>query len=136
MSKTCSGTTKKGKRCRKKTTHDSGFCHIHRKKVESKSDEPVLNTEPLEECCICLDSLCEDVHILKCKHKMHLNCVRLLRNASCPICRTEIVPTGKLTRKNIDEMTQKYKNDNVVQNELPQPGWFFVDENNNLIILI
>lgn len=40
-----------------------------------------------EICCICLETLQEDICITSCKHLFHFNCLKNLYNTNCPYCR-------------------------------------------------
>ena len=50
----------------------------------------------MEECSICLENLWGDVTLLKCCHKFHTDCIKIVRNNKCPLCRNDIVKIGKL----------------------------------------
>ena len=53
-----------------------------------------INNEQVDECSICLDLLdtTQEIAILNCKHKFHLNCYLLWKNSgkpyslNCPLC--------------------------------------------------
>ena len=46
----------------------------------------------MEECCICLDPLKNDIVIFRCLHKIHYRCFQewSKRSSLCPICRKEM----------------------------------------------
>ena len=64
-----------------------------------------------EKCCICLESLEEDLKIWPCKHIIHNKCIFKMKNSECksrnqcPLCR-EII-----------EVEEKY----VINNNIPLP---------------
>ena len=50
----------------------------------------------MEECSICLENLWGDITLLKCNHKFHTECIKIVKNRVCPLCRNELVKIGKL----------------------------------------
>lgn len=52
--------------------------------------EVCLDTNPLGDCPICLDSLQNPIIILECEHKYHADCIRNWKQNSCPYCRLPI----------------------------------------------
>ena len=51
----------------------------------------------IEECCICLEYLNNDLKILQCGHKIHNRCILKMQNSKCPskykcpLCREKIL---------------------------------------------
>ena len=67
---------------------------------------------PMDKCSIC----CEDVYNennakLECGHIMHTDCVKKLRNSTCPYCRKEI-RSPLISQEDIYNMKKKYMEDN------------------------
>ena len=52
-------------------------------------------------CCICLDKLNNNIKILPCDHKYHIDCLNLWirSNPTCPICRASISNCGNEIRQ-------------------------------------
>ena len=46
-------------------------------------------SEPIEQCTICLENISSEFRLLKCKHKFHKNCIEKWFEAkdTCPVCR-------------------------------------------------
>lgn len=48
-----------------------------------------MNPYSCEDCCICLEKL-DDSIITPCGHSFHINCIKELLRAACPMCNTDI----------------------------------------------
>ncbi len=88
--KRCKSKTKKGCKCTKKTTHESGLCHVHQNKKNEKEEKEIENvansivsmikspcinykTNKKSDCCfVCLE---ETDNKLSCGHFIHTNCL-------------------------------------------------------------
>jgi hypothetical protein len=91
---------RKGDICGRKNKKGCQYCHYHSKKI-IVIDPPVNdNKNPekkeIDQCCICLDSLQNDVLTLKCNHKFHDVCLVQINNNKCPLCRKKISGVPKL----------------------------------------
>lgn len=75
-------------------------------------------------CPICLDTVTNDA-LLLCKHYMCLDCVRLLHNVVCPICRAPLV-SPLLSDSEMQTMNDKYTDD---INEINNNTSIIIDDN-------
>jgi|TARA_R110001632_G_scaffold140800_3_gene256863 hypothetical protein len=67
----------------------------------------------MEECSICLENLWGDITLLKCNHKFHTECIKIVKNRACPLCRNELVKIGKLN---------VYYSDSSVRYKIKEPN--------------
>jgi len=78
----------------------------------------------MSDCPICLDSVSNDARLL-CKHKMCLQCVLLLHNVVCPVCRAPLA-SPLLSDSDLQKMDDKYISD---VNEINNNTSFVIDDN-------
>ena len=64
------------------------------------------------ECAVCLEILeIEDKATTECGHEFHLDCIKSLRNPTCPYCRSPL-SCDKLTRLDLQKIRERYNYDN------------------------
>ena len=105
----CEGTTKKGKRCRKKVAKGCKRCHLHHEVFESPT------------CAICLCEFENEKKTLRCGHQFHESCILewLSRSSTCPHCRKNV---GRATRRWADEKIEE-QNDTDSEWEPEDDHW-------------
>jgi hypothetical protein len=90
--------------------------HLPLKPLEAP---PLEAQKPLEKCCICLSKVKEGTDAeLKCKHAMHLECVKSLRDDRCPMCR-ETLSSPLLEDKDVDAMKERSNQDRREREAFP-----------------
>ena len=93
---------------------------------ESVSPSKPLETSSLEKCCICLSKVKEGTDAeLKCKHAMHLDCVKSLRDDRCPLCR-QTLSSSLLEDKDVDAMKERSDQDRRERESLRLPLGFML----------
>ena len=95
----CSGTTAKGIACTKPVKNIGDFCHLHKNSPRSneKSESKVCS----DECGICLSEVLEHEDCgLICEHRFHVECLKHIIKAECPICRGPLIFKEKHNVKN------------------------------------
>jgi Ring finger domain len=135
QSKQCEGISRNGERCNKKVkiqkdkNENRVLCWKHventlvykikndEKNKNIKKEESVNVTDNLpSDCPICLDNVkTSDNADFACGHAIHIDCAKQLHNNQCPVCRAEI-STKKLSKKEINTIKEKYKNDKNTEN--------------------
>ncbi len=73
VSKMCKGLAKTGLSCKKRTTHESGYCNIHQ-------------IVSIENCPVCYEEISQK-EALQCSHLVHIDCIKQSMKPECPICR-------------------------------------------------
>ncbi|KAI4276954.1 MAG: hypothetical protein LQ337_002115 [Flavoplaca oasis] len=74
------------------------------------TDDPVINADNGLACSVCTDDFTkgQDVRVLPCNHKFHPECIDpwlLNVSGTCPMCRTDLRPTGTNDNANPDHNT-------------------------------
>ena len=65
------------------------------------------------ECAVCLEILeIEDKATTECGHEFHLDCIKSLRNPTCPYCRSPL-NCDKLTLLDLQKIRERYNYDNL-----------------------
>jgi hypothetical protein len=63
----------------------------------------------MEECSICLEELLGEIVILKCTHKFHNDCIKIVKSGQCPLCRNKLVKIGKFKAYSNSASSIRYK---------------------------
>ncbi|KAL8977814.1 MAG: hypothetical protein Q9205_006463 [Flavoplaca limonia] len=71
------------------------------------TDDPIINADNGLACSVCTDDFTkgQDVRVLPCNHKFHPECIDpwlLNVSGTCPMCRTDLRPTGSDDNSNQD----------------------------------
>ena len=139
MSTQCNGYTLKGDRCKKKilTSSLGQYCCTHTDQKNNKFVPThkqiscvnnvkfdislnLIGYQPIGECSICCDNVYEiNNSDLECGHIFHIECIKTLRNPTCPCCRANLKST-KITTKDLLNMKERQIKD--------------TQENNNILI--
>ncbi|KAL9032552.1 MAG: hypothetical protein Q9180_006436 [Flavoplaca navasiana] len=74
------------------------------------TNDPVINADNGLACSVCTDDFTkgQDVRVLPCNHKFHPECIDpwlLNVSGTCPMCRTDLRPTGSDANSNPDHNT-------------------------------
>lgn len=90
---------------------------INQFKTSRDGDEKKIKTcnethDEQETCLICQDDLSTKVFVLNCKHKFHRDCLKNLRNPSCPQCRAPITSDVMPEAKEMDRRRRRDIEDN------------------------
>lgn len=79
--------------------------------------ERFSSSEVLDSCPICFFHVEKEQNAHPdCKHSIHIECVKMMRNVLCPICRAEFSGTF-FTPKLLSTMRKKFHDDNNERNE-------------------
>jgi len=141
MSYQCNGYTLKGERCKKKTSSNNQYCVTHSDNISSENvskykpkdkgkKKENLNTikfdisfnllgyNPIGECAICCDNVYDINNAeLECGHIFHIECVKTLRNPTCPCCRMDL-KSKKLTISDLLNIKKRQMDDNIDNNSI------------------
>lgn len=66
-----------------------------------------------EKCPICLEDYDEDLYVLVCTHRVHLECISHITNFECPLCRVPPINLPANIRRKIEENGKKYREEQI-----------------------
>lgn len=98
----CDNVSERGVKCLRKPLPGNTKCSTHAK----LSDAP--RAEINKECAICLLEEEEDMYLLSCHHRFHIECLKGMNKLECPLCRSEIINLPTNVAAKIRENGRQY----------------------------